>query len=322
MQNNKNISHIFSGYSTIHNHAHVITSYTSVELLLKNRYASLVWAFLTLLIQACSPGEYNLIISEVSYEKRPHLKISTEQLEYYYDMKGGGFSRIIDNEGNDWINFKTDPWGIYPASAASSFRGMPNLVFGQGDDGAGHPGHEKCTSRLEENKIITESLSGLWKWSWEFFNDHAILKILKTDPERKYWFLYEGTPGGSFQPEQSFFGTSSRGPCPGGYDYFNGDILWDNFQWMYVGTARAKACLYMVQVQNDSQKDMISFLGNSEAGLESKDGMTVIGFGRDEGAKPLISGPEEFIIGIYNKLDQPEETHMSISKFIEKNYLN
>lgn len=286
------------------------------------RYTLLIWAILILLIPACSPGADDLIISEIYFEKRPHFKVSTEQLEYYYDIKGGGFSRIIDNEGNDWINFKTEPWGIYPASAASSFRGMPNLVFGNSDDGAGHPGHEKCTSRVEEGKIITESLSGLWKWSWEFFDDHAILKILKTDPERKYWFLYEGTPGGSFQPEQSYFGTSSRGPSQGGYDYISGDILWDNFQWMYVGTNRAKACLYMVQVQNDGQKDMISFLGNSEAGLESKDGMAVFGFGRDEGAKPLISGPETFIIGIYNTLDQPEQTHTSIRKFIEKNYLN
>ncbi len=285
------------------------------------RITSLLWAILILIIPACSPGSTDLTFSEINYEGRPHFKVLTRQLEYYYDIKGGGFSRIIDHEGNDWVGFKMEPWGSYPASAASSFRGLPNLVFGQSDDGAGHPGHDKCASRVENGRIITESLSGLWLWTWEFYSDFAVLDIVKTDPERNYWFLYEGTPGGSFQPEHSYFGSDKGGPFPGDQDYFSGDVLWDNFQWMYVGNWQAKACIYMVQIQKDSLRDMISFLGNSEAGIQSADGMTVFGFGREENADPLLSGPGKFIIGIYPETIRSENMHKKICKFIESKYL-
>ena len=122
---------------------------------------------------------------------------------------------MIDKEGRDWISFKHQPWGEYPASAASAFRGIPNLVF-QGDDGgAGHPGHEKCASYLEGNKLVSESRSGRWKWSWEFFDSYAVLEVLKADPDQAYWFLYEGTPGGAYTPDSYYFGTSKTpGPPP------------------------------------------------------------------------------------------------------------
>ncbi len=210
-----------------------------------------------------------------------------------------------------------EPWGAYPASAASSFRGLPNLVFQGEDDGAGHPGHDKCSSRMENNKIITESLNGLWLWSWEFFEDHAILEVLRTDPDRSYWFLYEGTPGRSFTPGSSYLGSDKGGPFPGGYDYFKGDILWGSFQWMYSGNILSPATFYMVQKKQDEHMDMISFLGNTEAGLDSPDGMTVFGFGRDREATPLLRGPQKFIIGMYPEKIEDHVKHEQISQYIQ-----
>ena len=75
-------------------------------------------------------------ISDINYEGRTHFRIETEDIIWYYDKAGGGFSRMIDRAGNDWISFRMDPWGKYPESSASSFRGLPNLVFGGEDDGA------------------------------------------------------------------------------------------------------------------------------------------------------------------------------------------
>lgn len=256
-------------------------------------------------------------MEETDYRGRKHILVKTQALDYYYDVKGGGFSRIVDREGKDWIAFKMEPWGEYPASAASSFRGLPNLVFQGEDDGAGHPGHDKCISRVEGKSIVTESLSSLWQWTWEFYDDHAVLNIQKADPNRYYWFLYEGTPGGSFDPENSYFGSDKGGPLPGGHDYYKGDILWDEFQWMYAGGSQTAGTFYMIQENKDTLTDMISFLGNTEDGLDSPDGMTVFGFGRKDGAKPLLRGSQDFIIGLYPDRIVDEKDHFQISKFIE-----
>ena len=271
--------------------------------------------FLLLLPFACRSG---ISIEELSYEDRPHFKVSTKALCYYYDIRGGGFSRILDQEGNDWIGFKMEPWGTYPASAASAYRGLPNLVYQQSDDGAGHPGHDKCTSRFEGNRIITRSLSGRWEWTWEFHDSHAVLQLIKSDAERSYWFLYEGTPGGSYKPGQTYFGTSEGGPYRAAQDYFKGDILWGSYRWIYAGTSNASATFFMIQEEEDELVDMISFLGNTEAGMDSPDGMTVFGFGRDTDASPLLKGRQRFIIGVYPEGIQDEDAHRKLSEYIDK----
>jgi len=264
---------------------------------------------------------FGIEISEDNFAGVPHFIIKTKKATYYLDKEGGGLSRMIDIYGNDWISFKMEPWGTYPASAASSYRGLPNLVFLQEDSGAGHPGHDKCTSRLEPGRIITESLSGLWKWSWEFHQDYAILEILKTDPEGAYWFLYEGTPGGRFAPGETCFGSDKGGPFPGRYDYYAGDILWGSFRWFYVWNKQAEGTFFLIQEEEDIHLDLISFLGNTEKGINSPDGMTVFGFGRGKETNPLLKDPQRFIIGLYPERIEDETKHRAIQKFIETTFL-
>lgn len=266
------------------------------------------------------PSEISM--EETLYLGRPHFLVRTNALDYYYDIRGGGFSRILDKEGNDWIGFRMEPWDSYPAAAASSFRGLPNLVFQQSDDGAGHPGHDKCISRAGKNRIITESLSGRWKWSWEFHNAHAILEMNKTDPERSYWFLYEGTPGGIFSPDETYFGNNMGGPHKAVQDYYQGDILWGDFRWIYAWSSNASATLFMIQEQEDELMDMISFLGNTQKGLESPDGMTVFGFGREKEATPLLKGGQRFIIGLYPEQILDQKAHQRLKDYLEMNLLN
>lgn len=43
---------------------------------------------------------------------------------------------------------------------------------------------------------------------------------------------------------------------------------------------------------------MMSYLGNSEEGAGSPDGMTVFGFGRGPDTQPLLTGKHSFLIGI------------------------
>lgn len=275
---------------------------------------SLIILLIPFLLQACSES---VSMEEVSFEGRPHILVQTRALEYYYDVGGGGFSRIIDREGNDWVGFRMEPWGSYPASAASSYRGLPNLVYGQEDDGAGHPGHDRCSSRIDGRRIITESRSEKWLWSWEFYEEHAELEILRADPSRPYWFLYEGTPGGRYDLQNSYFGSDQGGPFPGGHDYYKGEVLWGQFRWMYAGSRSAPGTFYMMQEEPDELTDMISFLGNTEKGLESPDGMTVMGFGRDTGATPLLTGTGRFIIGWYPERIENPGGHQNMGSYLE-----
>ena len=260
-------------------------------------------------------------IHEVLYQGAPHFLVKSQKVNYYYDRQGGGFSRIIDEAGNDWVSFKKEPWGEYPASAASAFRGLPNLVWQGADDGAGHPGHEQCKSWVEGNKIVTESVSGKWKWSWTFGPDHAQLDVLKTDSERGYWFLYEGTPGGKYQPQHSYFGTNLSGPHKDQYVYYQNKLLKHQMQWAYCGTEATDRVFFMLQLETDDKDDIISMLGDSAKGLESADGVTVWGFGRNEKPEALLTSPQQFIIGFYpSKIDTKEE-HEALAQYLEQQFL-
>lgn len=146
-------------------------------------------------------SEAKVHISKTEYENRPNYKIKAKSYTAFFDVQGGGLNRLIDPKGNDWIAFKKEPWDKVPTSAASGFRGLPNLVFMQEDGGCGHLGFDNCNSEtIGGNKLQTTSKSGKWKWEWTFKNNNAELTILKTDTSRIYWFLYEGLVGESTNP--------------------------------------------------------------------------------------------------------------------------
>jgi hypothetical protein len=261
-----------------------------------------------------------LNIEKTIYENKPHYIIKTKSITWYFDIEGGGFSRMIDKDGHDWISFKREPWGEYPASAASAFRGIPNLVFKSDDGGAGHPGHDKCNSWMEGEKIITESKSGKWKWSWDFFDDYALMEILKTDENQPYWFLYEGTPGGSFTPDDFYFGTSSIPVSTNIPDYYKGENIYTGYQWIFCGNVNQERTFYMIQLKMDDKTDMLGFLGNTTEGLNSPDGMTVFGFGRDKNTNPLLTGNQKFAVGFYPAKTASRKGQKAIKKYLEKTF--
>lgn len=254
-------------------------------------------------------------ITEGRYEGAAQFIITTPAATYYYDRAGGGLSRLIDREGNDWIAFKRAPWNEYPASAASAFRGLPNFVFGSDDSGAGHPGHEMCESELVNDRTIrTTSKSGKWQWVWTFYEDYAEVEVLKADPEHPYWFLYEGTPGGAFDPSRQFYGTSTGGPHRNQLDYYNGNKAFGNWQWAYFGHEAVERVLFVAQQEKDELSDTFSYLGNTEAGIASPDGMVVFGFGRAEGAKPLLRKAHTFYVGFVEYGGKMEKVHRKVRR--------
>lgn len=258
-------------------------------------------------------------ITEGSYAGRPHFIVRTPSAVYYYDRAGGGLSRLIDPEGRDWIGFGIEPWDTYPASAASSYRGLPNLVYRSDDGGAGHPGHDMVRSeKLGENRIRSVSTSGRWQWTWHFFDDRARLEIERVDPDHAYWFLYEGAPGGVFEPSRQYFGTDSGGPRSDLPDYYAGNALRGTWRWAYFGHQEANHVLFVAQQEPDELADTFGYLGNTTAGLNAPDGMVVFGFGRREGAVPLLTRPHTFYVGLVPMRVRNPQAHERLASDIRR----
>jgi hypothetical protein len=242
---------------------------------------------------------YSIKVSENTYEGSSHYVITTRTATYWYDMQGGGISRMIDRHGNDWVAFRREPWNKNPASSASSYRGIPNLVFQGDDDGCGHPGWDKCESIFEAPDIIrTRSKSGKWEWTWTFYEDKALMEVLKADPTRSYWFLYEGPSGGKFKPENSYWRNSSSPlilrDVP---DHIKGQRVTGNWQWVMFGKDGLKSRLFIIHKTPDNETDSFSYMGSTGEGIRSSDGMTVFGFGRTADSKPVLSGNHKFVMG-------------------------
>ena len=246
------------------------------------------------------------------------FRITTSRATYFYQKEAGGFSSILDREGNDWIGYSPDHNENYPSAAATSYRGLPNLVYRSEDGGAGHPGFTKCTSeQITRNQIRTVTNSGLWQWTWTFHPDHATLTLDRTDYSHPYWFLYEGTIGGRFQPDEQYWGTDQGGPNSSTPDYYTGDPAYGRWKWFYAGDNRVERILFLGQRNPDDLTDTFSYLGNSKEGVHATDGMVVFGFGRMEDAIPLIHEEGQiFIIGFIEKKIKSQKDHALVSEMI------
>lgn len=256
-------------------------------------------------------------ITEAEYEGAPHFVIRTKSATYWYDKAGGGFSRLIDRDGKDWISFKREPWNRVPDSAASAFRGIPNFVFGSEEGGAGHPGFTKCESALiGKNQIATMSKSRKWKWTWTFSDSVAHVTMEKADPAG-YWFLYEGTPGGSFTPNSWYWGNDAKGarlPLP---DFLKGERDITQMRWAYFGDDKINRVLFIAHHEHDDVPDMFGVMGATKAGIAAPDGMTVFGFGRARESKTLMTAaPQNFTLGFYEQKITNEQQHTIFARYM------
>lgn len=108
-----------------------------------------------------------------------------------FHSEGGGIVSLIDTDGTDWVGHSTE------AGSSGEYRGIPNLgpVF--------HPGYAGCHTTIDRaasNRIglSVESSDRAWRARWTF-TASEITFLLESAIE-PYWFLYEGTPGGRFDP--------------------------------------------------------------------------------------------------------------------------
>jgi hypothetical protein len=261
-------------------------------------------------------------ISEYTHQDRPHYKVVTSTATYLFDRDGGGFSSIFDKEGLDWISYNKDSTvATYPKSAAGQFRGLPNAVFGNQDGGCGHPGFDKAISeKTAANVISTKSKSGLWEWSWTFYDTYAIWNVTKTDPNYFYWLLYEGTIAGSWNDINDKYWGSDKLLSGKVNDFYKNQSISDLHNWTFFGDKKVNRVLFVAQKNPDEIYDIVGFLGNQEEGMtQSPDGMIVAGLGRNKRGKPTMNQANSFMIGFFESKVITKKQHNKLKKRIENN---
>ncbi|MBD3290474.1 hypothetical protein GF337_16845 [candidate division KSB1 bacterium] len=281
--------------------------------------AKLFLIALIILIIACKKNT-SIQITEEKYNGTEQFKIQTPSATYYLEKEAGGFSSIIDRDGNDWIKFKkTENPGV-PQSAAADFRGLPNMVHRSDDKGCGHPGFNKCSSvQLDDRTIRTTSKSGKWQWTWTFFKKFAVLAIDKVDTNNVYWVLYEGPIAGKYDPGNQYWGTNKDGVRTDKPDRYLKETVYGSWHWAFFGDYRVNRVLFLAQKEDDQITDTFGFMGNSKTdALNAEDGMVVFGFGREAGATPLLTAPDNaFYIGFFEDAVTDSESFETLRLYVE-----
>lgn len=276
--------------------------------------------FIVALASLAAAAPAAVTITADDYEGRAQFKVETARATYSYDRAGGGFSRMLDRDGRDWITFRKEPLKGGLAAAAAGYRGIPNLVHGakNPDAGAGHPGFDLCTSVIAgPDTIRTVTRSGRWAWSWRFTDEHATLTVEQADRDHAWWFLYEGTIGGRWSPPTHSWGTDAGGPRRDKPD--NSNPIFERWRWVYFGDDAAPRVLLMAQHVADDAPDTMWYMGSTAQRLHAPDGMVVFGFGRASGTRPQFRGAgHKFTIGFIEEPVKDAAAHARIAAVADK----
>ena len=237
------------------------------------------------------------VTDNVTDEGQSSFQINSDNANYFYQKQGAGFSSIVDNNGNDWISYHQEVSG--ESGAANQFRGLPNLVS-PANGGDFHPGATSALSVLMHEgplKATIESITtdGLWKVQWEFFPNFARMTVNLA--AENYWFLYEGTPGGTLDLADFMMRSDeTQNLVDASWTSDISDPEWVYFSDPNVGNGRS---LFLAHHTDDSAIDSYSPL-DSATDLQ----MTVFGFGRD-GMNSFIDKNQthQFTIGLTDSTD-------------------
>ncbi len=254
------------------------------------------------------------------YRTGPHFKVVTGNATFFIEKSSGGITSMFDKDGNDWIDYNKTFGGRFPQSSAGDFRGIPNMVYAQDlDSGTGHPGFNtiKSAEQVADNKLRFVSENG-YEFSYTFTDEYVKLNVEKVIADQKYWILYEGPVGGSYETKTTYWGTDlgMRSDTP---DYLNGERVEGNWQWAYFGSKNQKRVFIIKQETPDELADMLGFLGNDGNHLDALDGMVVFGLGRSLDTKPLFTEPHTFYFGFYENKVQSDKAYKALKRYVDKN---
>jgi regulation of enolase protein 1 (concanavalin A-like superfamily) len=212
------------------------------------------------------------------------VRVVTEAGTYYYDTAGGGFSSVVDTDGNDWVSWNSG------SGSSGEYRGIPNLVY---PNSRLHPGADNATTTVVATGPLVTRLRTVtddqqWTVEWDIGPSSARLTVI--DAADDYWFLYEGTPGGSLDAATDVVVRSNGTSTTAGTSW-TGDVTGD--EWVFFGDPGVGRSLYVVNHQDDSISDS----------YRAMDGvMTVFGFGRTGLSADLDHVPGQYTVGLVDSV--------------------
>jgi len=223
---------------------------------------------------------FAVTIEDANDEGQSSWKITGSGVTWHLQKQAGGLSSMIDKDGNDWIGFNRT------AAAAGMYRGIPNAVH---PGNVFHPGYTFVATTLDPSSddahvVIncTSSNEGGWAARWVFFDTYC--RFVMTKKSRAYWFLYEGTPGGSFSTTSDWW-MDSKGTKKTCNNTHEGDI--PSPEWIVFGSPGSNRVLFLHHLLDDNSTDRYYQMSP----------MTVFGFGRQDLNKFLNTVPDSFHVG-------------------------
>ena len=230
----------------------------------------------------------------VAYAGQNSIHVVTPRATYYLHEQGGGFASILDEDGNDWISFDPTPG----SGSAGEYRGIPNLGVWA------HPGYTDGGGGGELGSVSAILLDGPIKVTlqittsdnasqkiWEIFPAFARMTLLRSGGN--YWFLYEGTPGGSLDAND--YCVRSPGTQTDINTAWHADL--PDPEWVYFGDSGIDRVIFLVHHEDDDHVDQF---------WQMQDNMTVLGFGREYTCctRYMSDVPAHFTIGLADAADQ------------------
>lgn len=234
-----------------------------------------------LLLAGCAtsvPPAPSVRVTEVTlYGDLDCFRIETPAATYLYGKRGAGLAGLLDPDGHDWISYR--PGG----KAAGEYRGLPKCgqpvkFFHAGYGFGPYVNDNPFASRVAESapdrvRIVSESKDGLSACDWEFTPTQATL-TLRRIASPTWWFLYEGTPGGSLDPERDW------AVRPGGLRTTLAQPWEDAVPWVSFGSGRSPYALLLVSHEpRVRQASYVAWPYAPEADGGYRQ-MTVFGWGR------------------------------------------
>ena len=218
----------------------------------------------------------------------PMFKIATPIATYYLERSGAGLASMIDRDGNDWISFRSEPG----SRAGGEFRGFPNAVH-QSAGNYFHPLNQNTGAAIvkvehvgrDRVTISAVSENGRWACRYDFFPTHCTFTMTQMSSEHRYWVLYEGTPGGTYDDTDWWMTSAVQERQPMTLTH-EGDIPAP--EWIAFGDQKLERVLFLLHHEDDNHPDKFYQMGRQ---------MTVFGFGRTGVEKYLASVPQRFTIG-------------------------
>jgi len=224
-----------------------------------------------------------LIVTEsVPDEGQSSIAVRTPTGDWYYHEVGAGFSSLDDLDGKDWIGYST------ATGASGEYRGIPNLLP-PASGGHFHPGKTSAVSALVEQgplraRIHSTTLDSSWATQWDILPSQAILTVLAAPED--YWFLYEGTPGGTLDLVDDQV-VRSDGTQDTAATTWVEDLAGP--EWVAFADPAVGRSLFVANHQDDAAIDSYRPMDGA---------MTVFGFGRQNLDAQLTGTPRRFSVGL------------------------